>query len=56
MVQTGSKTDGTFSSNVSGEGDICEDGMGGLKRGETIVKRHLAHQENYVTEKLTKGK
>lgn len=56
MVQTGSKADGTFSSDVCGEGDICEDRMGGLKRGETIVKRHLAYQGSDVTEKLTKGK
>lgn len=28
-VQTGSKADGTFPSDASGGGDICEDGMGG---------------------------
>lgn len=55
VVQTGrSKADGTFSNDVSGGSGICEDGMGGFKRGETIVKRHLARQGNDVTEKLTK--
>lgn len=56
MVQTGSKADGTFSSDVSGGGDTCEDGIGGLMRGVTLVRRHLACQGNDVTEKLTKCK
>lgn len=56
MVQTGSKTDGTFSSDVSRGSDIYEDGMGGLMGGETIVRRHVAHQGNDVTEKMTKYK
>lgn len=56
MVQTGSKTDETFSSDVSRGSDIYEDGMGGLMGGETIVRRHVAHQGNDVTEKLTKYK
>lgn len=47
---------GTFSSDVSRRGDIYEDGMGGLMGGETIVRRHVAHQGNDVTEKLTKYK
>lgn len=55
-VQTGSKADGSFSSDVSRGGDICEGGMCGLMRVETIVKRHLAQQGNDVTEELTKCK
>ena len=42
VVQTGSKADGTFPGDASGGGDICEDGMGGLMREETIVRKHLS--------------
>lgn len=55
-VQTGSKADGTFPSDASGGGDICEDGMGGSMREKTIVRKHFSWKGNGVTEKLTKCK
>lgn len=42
VVQTRSKADGTFPSDASGGGDVCEPGRLGLMREETIVRKHLS--------------